>query len=53
MGTKRAAVHRRTVKGKFMYRCNLRRSSSLAILADALWVLAALSSLNSYIFAFV
>lgn len=53
MVVKRAAVHRMIVKGKFMYRCNLRRSSSLAILADALWVLAALSSLNSYIFAFV
>lgn len=53
MVIKRAAINRRTVKGKVIHRCNLRRSSSLAILADAVWVLAALSTLNSYIFAFV
>lgn len=53
MVIKKAAIHRRIVKGKVMYRYNLRRSSSLAILADAVWVLAALSTLNGYIFAFV
>lgn len=53
MVIKKAPVHCMIVKGKVMYRYNLRRSSSLAILADAVWVLAALSTLNSCIFAFV